>query len=98
MEEWDRGSVVLGGRALVEDQEEGDETEGFGDGKEERTFGVVLQDVDVAFGVDGDDVEITAGGEEGGGDDFDRVGRFAEEADLVGVLLLSISPRISIIT
>ncbi len=52
-----------------------------------RTLGVELQDVDV--GVDGGDgeVELFVGGEEGGGEDFDGVRGFAEEAELVGFFL-----------
>ena len=55
-----------------------------------RTLRVELENVDVAVCVRDGDVELFVGGEEGGGYDFDCVGRFAEEAELVGVLLFSI--------
>ncbi len=53
----------------------------------ERTLGVELQDVDVAVCVRDGDVELFVRREEGGGYDFDCVRRFAEKADLVGLLL-----------
>ena len=56
----------------------------------ERTFGVELQDVDVAVCVCGGDVELFVRREEGGRHDFDGVGGLAEDAQLVGFLLCSI--------
>lgn len=54
-----------------------------------RTLRVVLQDVDVAVRVPDGYVELSVRREEGGCYHFDCVGRFAEEAELVGFLLYS---------
>lgn len=45
--------------------------------------------MDVAVGVRDGYVELLVRGEEGGCYDFDGVGRFAEETQLVGVLLFT---------
>lgn len=55
--------------------------EGFG------VLGVVLEDVDVAFGVDDDEEELIVGGEEFGGHDGDIVDIFAELGHFVGFFL-----------
>lgn len=54
-----------------------------------RTLRVVLQDVDVAVRVPDGYVELSLRREEGGRYNFYCVGRFAEEAELVGFLLYS---------
>ena len=61
---------------------------GWGKGKERRTLGIELQDVDVAVCVRDGDVELLVCGEEGGCHHFDGVRRFAEESELVGIFLL----------
>lgn len=52
-----------------------------------RTLGVELENVDVAVRVRDGDVELFVRREECCYYHFDRVGRFAEEAELVGILL-----------
>lgn len=52
-----------------------------------RTFGIELEDVEVAFCVRDDHVELFAIGQEIGGHDFDVVRGFPEQAELVGFLL-----------
>ena len=59
------------------------------DGGMVRTVGVELQDVQVTVCVCNDDVELFAVRQEVGGDGFDMVWRFAEEAELVRVLLFA---------
>ena len=54
---------------------------------EKLTFGVELQNVNVAVCVGDGYVELFVRGEEGSCDDFDGVGRFAKEAELVGFFL-----------
>ena len=68
---------------------------GFFGGEGGRTVGVELVDVDVAVGVCEGEVELFFRGEEGGGDYFDGVGGFAEEAELVGLFLWVYSMRVS---
>lgn len=55
-----------------------------------RTLRVELQNVDVAVCVRDGYVELFVRGEEGGCYYFECVGRFAEETELVGILLRSL--------
>lgn len=51
------------------------------------TFGIELQDMDIAIRVRDDEVQLLSIREEIRGQDFDVRGGFPEEAELIGVLL-----------
>jgi hypothetical protein len=48
-----------------------------------------LEDVQDLLGVDNQDVQVLAVGQELGGDDLQLVGSFAEELEMVGILLFT---------
>lgn len=86
--ERDLGSV--GGRGLVGG--------GCGKGREGRTVGIELEDVEVAVGVCYDEVELFSIGQEIGCDYFDWVGGFAEESKLVRWVFLFGGDQLSLCT